>query len=355
MTKINTTTDEKTYQFTTPITDAVESFEVYSAAKSNTEKYKRSYRALDFSSVGLGNSKDGLKFRRYHQMTLYIYDLPSEEGFGNTKGSNFVIASNLPETFTYSIGSEYEAPFNRFGSGLTNLVAQIATNGEYSSTLRAGSVKIWAGGKPLSFSVTIPVVDDAFEGDIGNGFSTNFMESLEVLGRMCLPRLATEAKPIKGEKNKFKYILSKVGALKPPPTPARLDVTYDTDKKEILDNGKEVAITANKPIASTGRIDVQLGGMLLVQNCILEGMNITYDNTKTMIKHDYSRANTYAEKKEFLTPMTAKLTLNFSTVTLLTSQAYTDMLWLKSGETSANRQAPAFKLDATGIPFKRQE
>ena len=292
------------------------------------EDLKRVYRTLDFSSVGMDNGNTDL--RRYHQMTLYISGLPQIPG--NTKSSNFVICSNLPETFSYTIGSEYEAPFNDFGGGLGNLLAQVATDAESSASLRASSIRIWSKSKPLSFTVNIPVLDDGFEGVKSNGYATNFMESLEVLGRMCLPRLAGQAEN-DSNGNIIKYILDQAGALTPPPTPLTGKVSVTT-----IDKTSEYNLSRG----GTGSIDVQLGGMLLVKGCVLESMNINYDNTKTMIRHDYD-PGTYLNQKtgirNYLTPMTAKLQLKFSTLTALTSNAYTDMLWLNGNDDSANTTA----------------
>ena len=298
------------------------------------EDLKRVYRTLDFSSVGMDNGNADL--RRYHQMTLYISGLPQIPG--NTKSSNFVICSNLPETFSYTIGSEYEAPFSDFGSGLTNLLAQISTDGESSASLRASSIRIWSRSRPLSFTVNIPVLDDGFEGVRSNGYATNFMESLEVLGRMCLPRLAGQAQT--DEKgNVVEYILDQAGALTPPPTPLTGKVSITT---------KDKTSNYNLSKGGTGSIDVQLGGMLLVKGCVLESMNVNYDNTKSMIRHDYD-PGTYLKQKtgirNYLTPMTAKLQLKFSTLTVLTSNAYTDMLWLNGSENSANTTASILSAD----------
>lgn len=314
----------------------------------NNPENKKNYRTLDFSSVGLydGNnlSADKTAMRRWHQMTLYM-EGPSTGG--NFSGGKYVIASNLPENFSYSITSTYEPPLGSFNSSMTNLILQGLTKGEGSGVIRAGSALIWKGTSPLKFKVKIPVMDDAWPGDNQNGFKTDFMEALEILGTFLLPR---DIRKKSGDGSKLKQFIVN-NSMTPPPTPLHLNASFKLTKTKsfqakqpdgtvINDNRSESLIDFNFQSGHSGNIMVQLGGMLLVNNCVLTQMIVEYPNTKSMIRHEYGDGKYITDNtkiKNYLTPIIANLTLEFTTVSMLTRGDYLNMLWLNpKGQGGAN-------------------
>ena len=74
---------------------------------------------------------------------------------------------------------------------------------------------------------------------------------------------------------------------------------------------------------------VQLGGILLVDNCIIKEINVTYPKTKALIKHEYASKLVGTGGNDYLAPLLAKIDITISTIEALTSNAYTRMLWLK--------------------------
>ena len=81
--------------------------------------------------------------------------------------------------------------------------------------------------------------------------------------------------------------------------------------------------------------------MLLVDNCIIEGINVSYPNTKTMIRHYYDKSMGQIGRSgtDYLVPLLATLTINITTVEAMTADYYSNMLWLKNntmGKGSAN-------------------
>lgn len=298
---------------------------------NNDNKNRKKFRALDFSNLAMygkdANSKN-VQMRRWHQMTLYIQGNPMYNG---NDVSNYIISSNLPESVSYTLQSTYDNPFSSFkGKGLANLAAQAISNGQGSGALRASTIKLWNGSNPMQLKLSIPVLDDGWsENGNGNGFSTDFVEALEVLGSFCLPRFG---KKQEGDTNTLQKAISAF-SYQAPPNPLAVSVKYKSkDAEGKYTKDEETSLTNNR-----GKIMCQLGGILLVDNCVLTSMGIEYPNTKAMIKHEYKngkinngdKENTSIGTVSYLTPMIAKLNLTLEVPIALTAEDYSDMLWLK--------------------------
>ena len=90
---------------------------------------------------------------------------------------------------------------------------------------------------------------------------------------------------------------------------------------------------------------VQIGGILLVDRCILKKVTVEYPNTKTLIKHTYPQGIRPGETgTSYLTPLLAKVTITFSTIEAMTSDLYSRMLWLKPQESAGTLSSDAIKL-----------
>lgn len=275
------------------------------------------HKSLDFSNVGLYDSAGGIQdedFRKFHQMTLYIaFESGSAISHGKAR-KTFMITSNLPEKLSYSIGSDWAQPLN-FGNATTNLLMEMATSvggvAPKSGVSRATTLKVWNGTKPLSLNLTIPVIDDTEDGGkSNNGINTNLVEALEILGSLVLPK-----------RNNSSFYTS-------PPSPLAFTVKYRQGFTEDGELGKvePYTISSNQYC----RIMLQLGGILLVDKCIIEGIDVTYPNTKTMIKHSYRNELFGRTGNSYLHPLLAEVTLRISTVEALTAENYSKMLWAKT-------------------------
>lgn len=286
---------------------------VYSRNYSN----KSLHKSFDFSNVAIfgnngefsTNPNDDANFRHFHQLRIFI-QVPSIFQYGNYKAlkntETVILTSNLPESISYSLGSNWEAPLaGVFGSPATNLIMQMAgksLNLGPSGVPRAATMKIWSGSKPLSLDLKIPVLDDGKDGS-----NTNLMEALEILGALSLP----------GTNSSSFYT--------PPPSPLNLNITYATD----YSGGKD-SINLNN--GAVGRILVQLGGILLVDYCVIENFSVNYPSTKTMIMHDYTGKSNGAldygvTSERFLHPLLAEISLKISTIEAITAGTYAKMLW----------------------------
>jgi len=309
---------------------------IYADLLNNQGKGIHYHKSLDFSNVGMPTiaskaGTDGVKYlRQFHQTRLYIQDYGGILRHGKQdsaiKSETYLVSANLPEQFSYSIGSEWSQPFGSFtsdkinallqmgGSQLLNDISGTNYGDKYkSTTARISTIMAWNGSKPLSLSLRIPVIDDGHpnESTTGSGLRTNLVEALEFLGSLCLPKQGT----------------GMLGFYEPPPSPYDFNFTYKDSK------GDSKTITA-KGNGNHARILLQLGGILLVDNVIIKGIHVDYPNTKTMIRHWYKEPSTNAGAKgsSYLTPLLANVTIDITTSEALTANTYSKMLWLKTQE-----------------------
>ncbi|MBR2239987.1 MAG: hypothetical protein IKO49_02020 [Bacilli bacterium] len=286
------------------------------ASVANTSHHK----SFDLSDVAInGAGKDG-NFRQFHQTRIFVNKFSGMLNHGEEQGDGtYLITANLPDQVQYGIGSQWEAPLSGFGSpGIWNAILQMASGsgllGKYSQDLSSGinrltSVKVWSGTNPFKLTITIPVLDDSYYCGCTDRYkTTNLTECLEFLGSLCLPKTS-----------------GKYGFYVPPPSPLQYTFTWG--------EGKSVNFNPTQ-----GYITLQLGGMFMLDNCILEQVNVTYPNTKALIR---KYANSGSSR---LVPLLANVTLTFSTIEALTSKTYSKMLWLLNQKNMGN-----FSTDASGI------
>jgi hypothetical protein len=270
------------------------------------------FKSLDFSDIAIYGAKNSRtakdeKFRHFHQMRLFI-DASTQHHRSNYTGKT-VITSNLPERVQYALNSKWEQPLN-FGDALFNLAMQtlgraaMGGDGPASGTLRASSFKVWTNTEPLSLNLTIPVIDDGE--DVSR---TNLVEALEILGSLVLPS--------HGEGDLF---------YTPPPSPLDLQIHYT---KINPDKAKRGADTFHLDTKNHARIMLQLGGILLIDNCVIEQVNVEYPNTKAQIMHKYTQENFGMTGGRYLHPLLAIVTLKISTLEALTANTYSRMLWAR--------------------------
>lgn len=297
------------------------------------------HKSLDFSNVGMPtqNSKGNQvkQLRQFHQTRLYIMDYDGVMAHNveqQKRNTTYLISANLPEQFSYTVGSNWTQPFQQFSSATMNGLIQLggkeainritgdqeAGNEIQSLTNRVMTIQTWNGSMPLDLKLRIPVIDDGHpsESSVGVGIRTNLVEALEFLGSLCLPKSSGH-----------------LGFYEPPPSP--YDFSYTSYKKgsdgkytDEVDNSK---FNFHGQANNHARIMLQLGGMLLVDNVIVKSISVDYPNTKTMIRHWYAPGGTQVgtNGQSYLTPLLATVTINITTSEALTAQTYSKMLWLK--------------------------
>ena len=277
------------------------------------------FKALDFSNVAIyageagGGAVDdeGVKqedFRHFHQMRLFIQG-GTVTKHRNRINQNILISSNLPEQIQYNLRSKWERPISFGQDGLFNLLMQMGIPQAPSGTHRSTTFRIWTDTDPLILKLRIPVIDDG-----ASSSGTNLVEALEILGSLVLPHYRQK---------------DTLGFYDPPPSP--LNVTYDYENIS-PDKAKRREVKGELKNINKTHITLQLGGILLVDNCIIESVGVTYPNTKAMIKHNYGNEVFGRTRNEYLHPLLAIVDLEISTIEALTTNTYSKMLWLDSQE-----------------------
>lgn len=301
------------------------------------------HKSLDFSNRGFkytnngysasGNldatieNSDDYYLRAFHQMRIFIEVPTGMQAIINHHGKNlggsnttFLISSNLPETVSYQVRSNWSAPLSGFNIPLANALLAMADTvmpqslQDYvpdSLVNRVQTIQVWNGVDPLQMQLTIPVLDDSHNGD-GN-ISTNLAEALEILGSLTLPTY---------NKNE------EFGFYTPPPTPYEINFKKEKQGFATMGSGNK---SGGKKIFTKNhaKVMIQLGGMLLIDNCIIRGIRVTYKDTKSQLLHKYTKWGEKNAGFKYLLPQLAEVTLDISTVEAMTSQVYSRMLWCR--------------------------
>lgn len=301
------------------------------------------HKSLDFSNRGFRytnngygvsgsldatiESSDDYYLRAFHQMRIFIEIPTGMQSIINHHGENlgssnttFLISSNLPETVSYQVRSNWSAPLSGFNIPLVNALMMMADNvlpdalKNYvpdSLVNRVQTIQVWNGVDPLQMQLTIPVLDDSHNGD-GN-ISTNLAEALEILGSLALPTYNKD---------------ETYGFYTPPPTP--YEINFNRNNQGFAAMGSKNNSGGKKLFTKNhAKVMIQLGGMLLIDNCIIRGIRVTYKDTKSQLLHKYTRWGEKNAGFKYLLPQLAEVTLDISTVEAMTSQVYSRMLWCR--------------------------
>ena len=288
----------------------------YTQAYNDALNNKHVHKSFDLSNLSMQpvTDPDNKALRQFHQLRIFVKDFNNMRCHGELdkdKAATYMLTANLPESVQYTIGSNWSRPFSSFTSDLGNVLFQTigrSTVGIDSGINRVNSLMFWNGSMPLEMNLKIPVIDDGYIYDQNaTGIQTNFQEALEFLGSLILPS-GTGA----------------LGFYTPPPSPLKAAITYNDDgKKHDL-----VSVSAEH-----AQITIALGGMLLLNDCVIKKVTVDYPKTKTMIRHSYRVLNPNERPgqsgSDYLLPLLAEISINIETVQAMTSQAYSNMLWLK--------------------------
>ena len=283
------------------------------------------HKSFDLSDVALdGTGKNGA-YRQFHQTRIFVQEFGGMMNHGKKVGSGtFLLTANLPDSFSYSVGSTWEQPLNDLfpASAKLNLLTQVLGASTplgdwtdiYSANNRLTTIQAWKNSNELSINITVPVVDDSHYCTCTDRKAvTNFTEALEFLSCLCLPQLPDKAH----------------GFYVPPPSPLRGNIIWSNAKEEADEQGN-ITKTEEKKWSfnpTYGRITLQLGGMFILDNCILKKVTVQYNNTKALIrKLDHSTG------KIRLVPLYATVTMEFGTIQAIDANNFSKMIWVEAQE-----------------------
>jgi len=275
----------------------------------------------------LGKYHTESKLKQFHGLTFY---------FRNTRtGDGAIITSMLPESFVYSIGGNYSNAIKLLGSELINSVASTFSNGNISTTFNLDTSLTWQSPKRMELVFRIPVFDDS-----ATGTNINYQEAIDLFGEAILPEVSANAtyESIPGPNlltamsyrarngksitmsDRFNKIKNKVSS-------------FITDKTFI--GGEET---------KWDRISIQVGGLLLLDWCIIKDLKVTFPNTKAMVLHNYTGMhsdqvddNGNETYKIHLQPLQAELEVTVATVMGITRATFKDMLYQTESTNQGNK------------------
>lgn len=239
--------------------------------------------------------------------------------FRSSKRPNIgrLITASLPEQLAYKIGGKWEAPIKLTGNSTVTALIQTATDNRLSTSFAVDTTQVWMGTEPLEMVFKIPVFDDS-----GTSSGINYQEALACFGEAILPEL------------------NSAGAYSSVPGPNMLDVLggKQGDKRYWLQNFAEKARdAASKGLSEVfgdelervwDRITVQVGGLLLMDWCIIKNVKVTFPNTKAMVLHDWSKIES-DQRKGQLQPLLAQIEVTVTTAKGITRSNFKNMLQLQ--------------------------
>jgi len=264
----------------------------------------------------LGKYHSNSKLKQFHALTFYFRHTRAPQ-------AGAIITSMLPESFTYSIGGNYTNPIKIMGSEIVNTVVKEFTNGNMTTSFNVDTSLSWQSPKRMELTFRIPVFDDS-----ASGSHVNYQEAIDLFGEAILPELARngtyESVPGPNLLTTLEY-----RARNGKHTTA--SSTLNSIKNGISDATKW---TVGGQESLWDRISIQVGGVLLLDWCIIKDLKVTFPNTKAMVLHNYTgmhkaqvddRGNeTY---KVHLQPLQAELEVTVATVMGITRATFKDMLY----------------------------
>jgi len=271
----------------------------------------------------LGKYHKGSLLKQFHALTFY---------FRNTRtNQKAIITSMLPESLTYSIGGVYGNPINLSGGDTVNAISQAFTGGNVSFQMAVNTSLIWQKPKTMEIVFRIPIFDDS-----NDGTNINYQEAIDLFGEAILPNVARNGtyESVPGP--------SVVTALNYKATSGKKQKLSST-MATTMNNGEEFSKQNLKGESTLwDRISVQVGGLLLLDWCVIKDLKVTFPNTKAMVLHDFRKTknkntneidSTNKSLKQgnnyrvHLQPLQAELEVTVATVMGVTRATFKDMLY----------------------------
>lgn len=238
-----------------------------------------------------------------------------------------ILTTALPNKIKYSFGGRWQSQFSALGAeNFVGTLVSSLTSGQYNAGFDISTATTWANTEPMTILLQIPVFDD-----VGSNTGVNYQDAIELLAEAALPD-TTGA----GAYTKI-----------PGPTAWQQIITRESDPKgkekdanmatraleyvgnQVVSTGSFIAGFSEETEANPWqRITLQLGGVLLMDWCIIKKVSVEFPNTKHQVLHDWSAVETNGRKMH-LQPITAIIEVEISTVQGLTLDKFRRMIRLQ--------------------------
>lgn len=291
-----------------------------------TPKEGKKY-CLDLSGKYNKNSQ----LKQYHCATFVFRGITPSDVCKQNEGAILTMA--LPNKVKYSFGGRWQNQFASLSGGSEALVGglvQSLTNGSFNGAYDMSTASSWVGAQELSMILSFPVFDD-----VETNSGINYQEALALLAEATLPSVS-----------------SVTGAYTKLPGPTVFNkLTENTQGDEANKIGKAVKGAAQTVDGWTNnalsdafewiakeadlqsnpwqRITLQLGGVLLLDWCIIKRVSVEFPNTKHQVLHSWPEGSV---RHQHLQPLLANIEVEISTAQGLTVDKFKDMLQLSEGE-----------------------
>jgi hypothetical protein len=278
-----------------------------------------------------GKYNKNSQLKQYHCATFVFRGITSSDVCKQNEGAILTMA--LPNKVKYSFGGRWQNQFASLSGGSEALVgglAQSLTNGSFNGAFDISTASAWVGAQELSMILSFPVFDD-----VETNSGINYQEALALLAEATLPSVSS----LTGAYTKL-----------PGPTVFNQLTTNNQggEANKIAKAAKEAVQTidgwfgnalsgAFEWIAEGAdlqpnpwqRITLQLGGVLLLDWCIIKRVSVEFPNTKHQVLHSWPEGSV---RHQHLQPLLANIEVEIATAQGLTVDKFKDMLQLSEGE-----------------------
>lgn len=253
---------------------------------------KKDWLSMDLSSKYHRDSR----LKQFHLATFVF------RGLEETSKDKKILTMSMPQKFRYSFGGKWDNNFEWLnGGGLIGEVAALVSNDQTNLGFDMGSISTFTAPEPMELVLRFPIFDD-----VGSNSGVNYQEALELLAEASLPRLTAN------------------GAYTAIPGPgAFIAMTKDTVGKtangiESIVGGlrKKVGDKMHDMFSNVvqnrwRRITLQLGGLLLLDWCIIKNVSVEFPNTKHQVLHSWP-AVAGSERRMHLQPLLAEVEIKIA-------------------------------------------
>lgn len=270
------------------------------------------------------------QLKQYHCAT-FVFRNVSDASQKQDEGAILTMA--LPNKVKYSFGGRWQNQFSALNSGAEAMVGGLAgaiSGGAFNGSFDIATATTWVGTQELSMILSFPVFDD-----VADGSGINLQEALALLAEASLPDSTelgmytklpgpTMWQSISNKNQEDKKAVGKE--------------TVDAAREQISDWASRVAQNM-LPTHRTGdiapnpwqRITLQLGGILLIDWCIIRKVSVEFPNTKHQVLHSWENVGDDPRQRH-LQPLLANVEIEISTVQGLTVSKFLNMLQLSEGD-----------------------